>query len=61
MVTNGWALFEEAIKVAGEEELPQLLHHLRGVTTPTPPPQQSPAPIDVPQMMHTNTIAGKEN
>ena len=50
MVADGWAQFEEAIKGAGEGDLPQLLRHLRGMTTPTPPPQQSPAPIDVPQM-----------
>ena len=50
MVANGWALFEEAIKGAGEGDLPQLLHHLRGVMTPTLPPQQSLVPIDVPQM-----------
>ena len=48
MVVDGWALFEEAIEGAGEGDLPQLLHHLRGLTTPTPPPQQSAAPTDVP-------------
>ena len=48
MVVDGWALFEEAIEVAGEGDLPQLLHHLRGVTTPTLPPQQSATPTDVP-------------
>ena len=48
MVADGWALFVEAIKGAGEGDLPQLLHHLRGVMTPTPPPQQSVAPTDVP-------------
>ena len=30
MVADGWALFEEAIKGAGEGDLPELLHHLRG-------------------------------
>ena len=48
MVADGWALFEEAIEGAGEGDLQQLLHHLRGVTTPTPPPQQSATPTDVP-------------
>ena len=49
MVANGWAMFEEAIEGAGEGDLPQLLHHLRGVTIPTSPPlppqpQQESAP-----------------
>ena len=48
MVANGWALFEEAIEGAGEGDLPQLLHHLRGVMIPTPPSQQSATPTDVP-------------
>ena len=48
MVADGWALFEEAIEGAGEGDLPQLLRHLRGVMTPTPPPQQSAAPTDMP-------------
>ena len=48
MVANGWALFEEAIEGAGEGDLPQLLCHLRGVTTSTLPPQQSATPTDVP-------------
>ena len=48
MVADGWALFEEAIEGAGEGDLPQLLHHLRGVMTPTPPPQQSATPTDMP-------------
>ena len=48
MVADGWALFEEAIEGAGEGDLPQLLHHLRRVMTPTPPPQQSATPTDVP-------------
>ena len=48
MVADGWALFGETIEGAGEGDLPQLLHHLRGVTTPTPPPQQSAASTDVP-------------
>ena len=48
MVVDGWTLFEEAIEGAGEGDLPQLLHHLRGMTTPTPPPQQSATPTDVP-------------
>ena len=30
MVADGWAMFEEAIKRAGEGDLPQLLCHLRG-------------------------------
>ena len=50
MVANGLALFEGAIKGEGEGDLPQLLHHLREMMTPTPPPQQSPVPMDVPQM-----------
>ena len=50
MVADGWTLFEEAIEGAGEADLPQLLRHLRGVTTPTPPPQQSATPTDVPQV-----------
>ena len=48
MVVNGWALFEEAIEGAGGGDLPQLLCHLRGMTTLTLPPQQSAAPTDVP-------------
>ena len=48
MVADGWALFEEAIEGAGEGDLPQLLCHHRGVTTPTLPPQQSATPSDVP-------------
>ena len=50
MVADGWTLFEEAIEGAGEGDLPQLLHHLMGVITPTLPPQQSAAPTDVPQV-----------
>ena len=49
MVANGWAMFEEAIEGVGEGDLPQLLRHLRGVTTPTPPPQpqqESAPPTD---------------
>ena len=49
MVADGWAMFEEEIEGAGEGDLPQLLHHLRGVTTPTPPPQppqESAPPTD---------------
>ena len=52
MVADGWAMFEEAIEGAGEGDLPQLLRHLRGVTTPTPPPpppqpqQESVPPSD---------------
>ena len=45
MVADGWALFEEAIKGAGEGDLPWLLRHLRGVTTLTLLPQA----MDVPQ------------
>ena len=54
MVADGWAMFEEAIKGAGEGDLPQLLHHLRGVTTPMPPlpamdvPPQASTPIPSP-------------
>ena len=51
MVADGWAMFEEAIQGAGEGDLPQLLHHLRGVTTPTVPP---PA-MDVPPQASTPT------
>ena len=60
MVANGWALFKEAIEGAGEGDLPQLLHHLRGVTTPTLPPQQSLVAIDVPQMMTTTPSLAKK-
>ena len=45
MVADGWALFEEAIEEAWEGDLPQLLHHLRGVTTLMLPPHA----MDVPQ------------
>ena len=44
-------MFEEAIKGAGEGDLPQLLHHLREVMTPTPPPQA----MDVPPQASTPT------
>ena len=47
MVMQGWALFEEAMETAGAMDLPQLLHHLRGVTTPIPPPAPVPVPMDV--------------
>ena len=53
MVADGWAMFEEAIEGAGEGDLPQLLCHLRGVTTLTltlPPPA-----MDVPQQASTPT------
>ena len=50
MVAQWWALFEEAVEGAGEGDLLNLLHHLRGVMTPMPPPpQQAPAPMDVQQ------------
>ena len=44
MVAQGWTLFEEAVGTAGPGDLPQLLCHLKGVTTPTPPPTPAPAP-----------------
>ena len=55
MVAQGWTLFEEAIKSAGPGDLRQLLCHLKGVTTPTPPPALAPGPagpvvMDVPQL-----------
>ena len=37
MVAQGWALFEEAVETAGAGDLPQLLHHLRGMMTLTSP------------------------
>ena len=53
MVAQGWTIFEEAIGSSGPGDLPQLLHHLKGVTTPTPPPVPALAPgsvpMDVPQ------------
>ena len=58
MVADGWALFEEAIEGGGEGDLPQLLCHLRGVKTLTPPPQQSAAPTDV---APTPSLVIKEN
>ena len=45
MVVQEWALFEEAMETAGAGEMPQLLCHLRGMTTPTLPP--APVPMDV--------------
>ena len=39
-VTNGWKLFEEAVEVAEAGDLPQVLHSIKGMTTPTPPPVQ---------------------
>ena len=48
MVADGWVIFEEAIEGAGEGDLPKLLHHLRGLMTPTQPPPESAAPTDVP-------------
>ena len=54
MMAQGWALFEESGKGAGKGDLPQMLHHLRGVPTLTlPPPQPAPAPLDVPQGQST--------
>ena len=47
MVVQGWVLFEEAVEIAGAEDLPQLLHHLRGMTILTPPLAPAPVPMDV--------------
>ena len=47
MVVQEWLLFEEAVETAGAGDLPQLLHHLRGMTTLTPPPALAPVPMDV--------------
>ena len=57
LVANGWALFKEAIEGAGEGDLPQLLHHLRGVMTPMLPPQT----MDVPQASILTPIIDKED
>ena len=54
MVADGWAMFEEVIEGAGEGDLPQLLHHLRGVMIPMLPPpamdvlQQASTPTPLP-------------
>ena len=47
MMVQGWLLFEEAVETAGAGDLPQLLHYLRGTTTPTLPPAPAPVPMDV--------------
>ena len=47
-VAEGWQLFEEAVEEAGPGDLPNLLHQLKGKTTPTempPPPQSSPMEV----------------
>ena len=57
MVAQGWTLFEEAVESAGAGDLPQLLHHLKGVTMPTPPPALASGPVlmDVPQPQEQST------
>ena len=53
MVEQGWTLVKEAIESPGPGDLGQLLCHLKGVTTLTPPPVPAPASgpvaMDVPQ------------
>ena len=47
-VAEGWELFEEAVEEAGPGDLPNLLHQLKGKTTPTettPPPPASPMEV----------------
>ena len=47
-VAEGWELFEEAVEEAGPGDLPNLLHQLKGKTTPmqmTPPPPASPMQV----------------
>ena len=48
MVAEGWAMFEEAVSSAGDGDLPQLLHSLRGMMMPTPPPPATPPPSTPP-------------
>ena len=36
MVAEGWELFEEAVEEGAPGDLPALLRHLKGKTTPTP-------------------------
>ena len=57
MVAQMWTLFKEAVESAGPGDLLELLRHLKGVTTisPPPPPASAPGPapgpvaMDVPQ------------
>ena len=47
-VAEGWELFKEAVEEAGPSDLPNLLHQLKGRTTPmetTPPPPASPMEV----------------
>ena len=47
-VAEGWQLFEEAVEEAGPSDLPNLLRHFKGKTTPTqmpPPPQTLPMEV----------------
>ena len=48
-VVEGWELFEEAVEEASPGDLPNLLHQLKGKTTPmqtpTPPPQALPMEV----------------
>ena len=44
MITDVWQMFKEVVENAGAGDLPQLLHHLKGMTMSTPPP---PAPVEV--------------
>ena len=52
MIVEGWQLFEEAVEEGALGDLPALLRHLKGKTTPTPTPidlsQETPSPAPSP-------------
>ena len=61
MVDNGWALFKEAIEGTGEGDLPQLLHHLRGLDNTHTTTTTISGPYGCATGEHTNTIASEKN
>ena len=54
MVTQGWALSEDAFESAGAGD--QLLHYLKVVTMPTPALAPGPVLMDVPQAQQQSTL-----
>ena len=60
-VAAGWELFEEAVEEAGPGDLPNLLHQLKGKTTPmqmTPLPPASPMEVGekTPMLPHASPV-----